>query len=98
MTPFSHSAHRTATCGSAAGATVFVPGYEQQLHQLSQRTRSETGLSVFDAFGQAVPVLQLAKATKIVELVPAGELDAQRLCRAALSEMSLPPPKAPIGL
>ena len=46
------------------------------------------------AFDQAARVLQPANAwehdrlaTKIVELVLAGELDAQRLCRAALSEM-----------
>ena len=46
------------------------------------------------AYDQAVAVLQPANAwerdsiaTKIVELVQAGEIDAQRLCRAAIGEM-----------
>jgi hypothetical protein len=47
------------------------------------------------AYDQAVEVLRPANewerdrlASKIVELVQAGELDAQRLCRAVLSDMT----------
>jgi hypothetical protein len=47
------------------------------------------------AFDQAAQVLQPANAwerdrlaTKIVELVKAGELDEQRLCRGALSGLA----------
>jgi hypothetical protein len=46
------------------------------------------------AYDQAAEVLQPANArerdliaTKIVELVQAGEIDPQRLCRAAIGEM-----------
>jgi hypothetical protein len=46
------------------------------------------------AYDQAVEVLQPANAwerdriaTKIVELVQAGEIDPQRICRAAIGEM-----------